>query len=116
METIHTINHTLSQVKGKTINRILNILSYYPFIWTAGVLIYALIKIDFLILGIMFTWVIFLYFGLLTWLGLLNFQSLKKRITIKQTVLHILILTLGTLLAYYVLEYDLLGSGVKYMD
>jgi len=74
--------------------------------WTTGILIYALVKSQVLIVTIMFTWVLFLYFGSLTWVGLLIFLTVKKRITIKRTLLHVLILAIGTLVAYYVCEED----------
>ena len=122
METYQTINHTKDLKTGSPAKKILSILSWYPFIWTVGILVYGLIKSHFLtashflIVGILSTWVIFIYVGALTWLGLLIYLPLKKKITIKQTILYVLILSLGAMAAYYVFEYDIFGSGVKYID
>lgn len=116
MALIQFIANTYPPTKDGKANRILTILSWYPFIWTVGVLVYALVKIKYLIFGIMLSWVLYLYFGLLTWLGLLIFLSIKQRITIKQTLLHVIIFLVGTLVAYYVYENNILGSGVKFMD
>jgi hypothetical protein len=116
MNATESIKPTYTPGKGSAAISILNILTLYPLIWTAGILIYALVKIKAFIIFIMLTWVIFICLGSLSWIGLLIFLTVKKKITIKQTVLHVLIFTIGSLVAYYVLENDVLNSGIKYMD
>jgi len=64
----------------------------------------------------MLTWVIFIYVGFLTWLALLIYLPLKKKISAKQGLIYFSIFLLGTVAAYYTYEYDLLNSGIKYVD
>lgn len=94
----------------------LNFLCAYPFLWTLGILFGGLLKSHLVIVFVMLTWVIYVYAGLLSILGLIIYLPIKKKITIKQTVTYILIFTIGTLAAYFVTEYDIFSSGVKYMD
>jgi hypothetical protein len=96
--------------------KILTILSTYPILWTVAILVYALVKSSAVYVGIMMTWVLYVYFGSFTWFGLLIYLNVKKKITLRQTLTHALIVAIGILIAYYVVEYDVLSSGVKYMD
>lgn len=101
---------------GKSPKIILHLLTWYPLMWTIGILLYALVKSQPLIMAVMFSCALFFYLGLITWIGLLIYMSVKKRMTSKEVLLHIIILSLGIIAAYGVFEYDILGSGVKYMD
>ena len=122
MEVYQSTEQTQKLTTSKTAKGILCILSWYPFIWTVGVLIYGLIKnhvavaSNFLIVFLMCTWVVFIYIGTLTWLFLIIYLPLKKKVTFTKTLLYILIAALGTLAAIYVYEYDVFNSGVKYID
>jgi len=109
-------SQSISNMNTSTSEKFLSILSWYPYLWTAGVLIYALTKVDALIAVVMFSLVLFIYVGSLTWLALLTFLTVKKKITLTQSLLQVFILATGIFVAYCVMEYDILGSGVKYMD
>jgi hypothetical protein len=64
----------------------------------------------------MLTWMIAFYIGAPTWLGLLIYLSDENKITVRQALLYVLFTVSGIILAYFVAEYDILASGVKYID
>jgi len=99
-----------------TAKTILKILTAYPAIWTVGILLAGLLKSHTFLMFVMLTWVVAFYIGTLTWLGLAIYLSVKKKITIKEILFHLLIVAAGITAAYFVSEYDILGSGVKYID
>ena len=98
--------------------RILTGLSSYPLAWSVAILFCAYFNIldSYLIVFIMITWVIALYFGALSWLGLLIYLLWRKALNLKQGMLHLLIAIIGIAAAYYTVEYDIFNSGVKYID
>lgn len=65
---------------------------------------------------VMTTWVVAFYIGILTWLGLAIFLFVKKKMTGKVFLFQVIIAIVGTIAAYFVYEYDIFGSGVKYID
>jgi hypothetical protein len=101
---------------GKKAENILKILTAYPAFWTLGILLAGLLKSHSLIMVIMFTWVLAFYFGILLWLGLAIFLLVKKRISFKKVIFHFLIASAGIVSGCFVAEYDVFGSGVKYID
>ena len=113
-----TENLTISQqpTSGSTAKTMLKILTAYPAIWTVGILVGGLLKIHSFVVFIMLTWVVALYVGSLTWLGLSVYLTVTKRITLKEILIHLAISVIGIVAAYFVYEYDVLGSGVKYID
>lgn len=64
----------------------------------------------------MMTWVIAIYAGTVTWIGLSIYLSATKKITLIELFIHIVVVCVGVTAAYYVTEYDILSSGVKYID
>lgn len=106
---------TPKPISGKTLN-VLRLLSAYPLFWTIGILLGGLLKSPSFVIFIMATWVIALYIGTLTWLGLAIYLTLKKKITTKEILLHLIFVITGIIAAYFVYEFDILNSGVKYKD
>lgn len=113
-------NNTLtisSQPKsGKTAKTILKILTAYPAFWTVAILIGGLLKSQSLVIFIMYTWVVAFYIGAPTWIGLTAYLTARKKLTLKEILIHLLIAFAGIVAAYFVFNYDILGSGVKYID
>jgi len=95
---------------------ILRVLSAYPFIWTLGILLGGLVKSQAIVMITMFTWVVAFYLGTLTWLGLTIYLTATKKITAKEVLIHLLVICMGIIAAYLVSEYNILNSGVKYID
>jgi len=101
-----------------TSKRIFIISSWYPVFWTIAILIYTLSKnyFPYTIVPVMMSWVLMIYVGSLTWLGLLIYLPIKKILTIKQTIAYILLVFIGIYIAILITEYDVFSSGVKYID
>ncbi len=64
----------------------------------------------------MVTWVVAFYIGALSWIGLSSYLLGKKAISFKAILFNLLIAVIGIAAAYFVYEFDILGSGVKYID
>jgi hypothetical protein len=121
METYQSLKQSRENLKIRLALQLLKVLSWYPFLLTIGILMigtfqkYYIIK-NFMLLAIASTFVIYFYIGVITWSFLIIYLPLKKKITLKQTLIYFLIVAIGYYAVYYVVSYDILNSGVKYMD
>ena len=104
------------QTSGKTAKTILMVLTAYPAFWTLAILVSGLLKSHMLVMFIMLTWVVAFYIGTLTWLALAIYLTATKKTTFKTILIHLLIVAIGIVAAYFVYEYDVFGSGVKGID
>ena len=117
METTSRINlATKSPTTGGPLIKLFQILSMYPFAFVAMLLLSGLIKSHFLASFAILTLVIYMFFGSITWLVSLICLLVKKKISFRQIILNVIILATGIIAAYFVLEYDILSSGAKYID
>ena len=95
---------------------LLRALTSYPLFWTLLVLTSGLLQSRIILMFAMLTWVVALFLGVITWLCLSIYLTVTKKISIKELILHLLVVAIGTLTAYFVMEYDVFNSGVKYID
>jgi hypothetical protein len=117
METTSTINLTTkSPTTGGPLIKLFQILSWYPFAFVAMLLLSGLIKSHFLASFAILTLVIYIFMGSITWLVSLICLLVKKKISSRQIILNVIILATGIIAAYFVVEYDILSSGAKYID
>jgi hypothetical protein len=105
-----------NKTPGKAALIATRVLSIYPLIGTLGVLLGGLLKIKFIVWLAVASWVVNLYIGSLVWFGLIIYLAIKKRISPKELLLQVLIISIGIASACYVVVNDTLGSGAKYID
>ena len=112
----NTLTISNQQTSGKTATTLLKVLTAYPAFWTLAILVSGLLKSQTLLAFIMVTWVVAFYIGTITWLALAIYLTATKRVTLRTILIHLLIVCISIVAAYFVYEYDVFCSGVKYLD
>lgn len=109
-------NKTVENVSGKGAKALLRGLTFYPFVATVGFLLGGAIESTFLVWFTLLTFVFALYLGTLVWLGLAFYLLLKKKMLLKEVLFYFIVAFTGAVTTYFVIEYDILSSGAKYID
>ncbi len=116
METTSTIKVDKTPTADRVLKKLFVFLSWYPLIWVALTLIGGLLKSHSLVYFGLATLALYMFIGSIVWFTLLTCFCVYKKLTIKQILINATIFIVGAIIAYCVYEYDILSSGVKYMD